>query len=381
MSLRLKAGSTARALRGHPWVYHNELDRILGHDYDGRSVALEDAGGRLLGSGVYNTRSMIPWRRFDFGRRELDDGLLRERIEVAVSRRSERECRRVVWSDSDRLPGLIVDQYGDVVVAQLLTRAIDSWSREIVHILGEVLRPKTVIIRNDAPVRRLEGLQEVEAFTAHGELRFSEIQCRVGEIKVLVDLKRGHKTGLYLDQQEEYVRISGLSGARVLDACCNQGGFALHCAKRGATSVVGVDSSRLAIDRAIRNAAINGLSIDFRVEDIFQFLAHDTSTWDLVVLDPPPFARSKSNLFNALKAYKQLNRRAIQRLAPGGFLATYSCSHHVTSPRFQNVLAHAASEAKRSVVIRAKCDQPPDHPVLLGFPESEYLNGFLLQAF
>jgi 23S rRNA (cytosine1962-C5)-methyltransferase len=197
-----------------------------------------------------------------------------------------------------------------------------------------------------------------------------------------LDLQGGQKTGFYLDQVRQHPLVARFAeGARVLDAFCNQGSFALHAARAGAARVLGIDSSEEAVALARKNAEANGVAAEFTVANVFDhFSAAREETWDLIVLDPPPFARSKSALENALRGYKEINLRAMQRLAPGGVLATYSCSHHVTAEVFADMLASAAADAKRHVQVLEFCHQPPDHPVLVTMPESEYLRGMILRV-
>ncbi len=389
-ALRLKHNAAARALRGHPWVFGNEVETLLPPEHDGAAVECRDNRGRFLGSGIYNSRSQIVWRRFSRDHAAFDAEFVRGALARALARREALAAleagaptaRRLVWSESDDLPGLVVDQFGGVLVVQTQTLAAEQRLDVVLAALGELLHPEEIIVRNDAPIRRLEGLPS-EVRTLSGR-PYEPRWVRIGGLDYWLDLQGGQKTGFYLDQTREHAKVARhAAGRRVLDCFCNQGSFALHAAKAGATRVLGLDSSEEAVALARRNAERNGVAgAEFTVVNVFDYLAaaETAAQWDLVVLDPPPFARSKSALPNALRGYKEINLRAMKRLAPGGVLATYSCSHHVTAEVFRDVLAEAAHDAKRKVQVLEFCHQPADHPVLVTMPESEYLRGYILRV-
>ncbi len=388
-ALRLKQNAAARALRGHPWVFGNEAEALLPPQHDGETVECRDGRGRFLGSGIYNSRSQIVWRRFSRDHVAFDDSFVRAALERAIARREagasaeagRSAARRLVWSESDDLPGLVVDQFGDVLVVQTQTLATERRLDAILAALDERLRPAEIIVRNDAPIRRLEGLPS-EVRTRSGR-PYEPRWVSIGGLEYWLDLQGGQKTGFYLDQTREHPKVAlHAAGKRVLDCFCNQGSFALHAAKAGATQVLGLDSSEEAVGLARRNAERNGVrGAEFTVVNVFDYLAaKDETLWDVIVLDPPPFARSKSALQNALRGYKEINLRAMKRLVPGGVLATYSCSHHVTAEVFRDMVAEAAHDAKRKVQVLEFCHQPADHPVLVTMPESEYLRGYILRV-
>jgi len=382
VTLRLPPRSRARALEGHPWVFASELREPPPAELAGEACALRDARGHLLGSGILNPASAIAWRRFSQELREFDEAFLHEAIAAAIARRAPEPVRRLVWSESDDVPGLVVDQYEDLLVAQAATLAVERRAAAIEEILAGLLGPAEIVWRNDAPARRREGLPARVA-TRSGkpaEPRW----LRVGEVELWLDPMAGQKTGLYLDQRSEYARVARhAAGRRVLDAFCYGGGFALHCARAGAASVLALDASDAAAGAAARAAARNGLAdaVDVRAANVFDFFsAERESLFDLVVLDPPPFARSKQSLEGALRGYKEIHLRALQRLAPGGILATYACSHHVGRDALLGVIGSAAQDAHRRVRVLEVASQPPDHPILPGMPESEYLRGFTLSV-
>jgi 23S rRNA (cytosine1962-C5)-methyltransferase len=379
-SLRLPARSRARALEGHPWVFANELREPLAEALAGEACDLRDARGHFLGSGIANPHSVLAWRRFSRDPRAFDAEFLREALGAAVARRAPEPLRRLVWSESDGLPGLVVDQYEDLLAVQIATLAVDRRSGIVGELLEELLSPQEIVWRNDAPLRRREGLP-VGVATRSGkpaEPRW----LRVGEVELWLEAMAGHKTGLYLDQRHEYQRVAALAaGRRVLDCFCYGGGFALHCARAGAASVLGLDSSEPALATARHAALRNGLegAVELRAVNVFDYLsAERDARFDLVVLDPPPFARSQRTLDRALRGYKEIHLRALRLLEPGGILVTYTCSHHLGREALLGLIGSAALDAHRSVRVLEHCHQPPDHPILPGMPESEYLRGFVI---
>ncbi len=382
-ALKLKPNAKGRVLDGHPWVFANEVEALLPAELDGTVVECRDRAGRLLGSGLYNSRSQIVWRKLGPGRVALDEAFLRAALTAAVARRAGMGAyRRLVWSESDGLPGVVADQFGDTVVLQLQTLGMDRHGSLIADLLAELAGASEVILRNDSNLRRLEGLP-LGVSTRSGrpwEPRWAEIDG----FAYWLDLPAGQKTGFYLDQRLQHPAVARhAAGRRVLDAFCNQGAFALHCARAGAARVLGLDSAADAIEQARRNAARNAVAAEFEVANVFDWFSarrDEPPSWDLVVLDPPPFAKSKSALENALRGYKELHLRAFKALAPGGLLATYTCSHHMHDAELRQVVAEAAHDAKRRVHVLEWCHQPPDHPVLATMPESEYLRGYLLRA-
>jgi len=387
-SLKLKPNATARVLRGHPWVFANEVVELPPGEHDGEVVECRDPRGRFLGTGIYNSRSQIVWRRLSRERVALDENYLRSALLRAIARRetpnsksqTPKECQRLVWSESDDLPGVVVDQFGDTLVLQTQTLAMEKRLATLVALLDELVHPAEIILRNDASIRRLEGLP-LEVKTRSGKA-WEPRWVRLDGLDYWLDLQGGQKTGFYLDQRFQHAAVAKHApGRRVLDAFCNQGPFALHCARAGAIEVRGLDSAAEAVAQARRNAERNGLRAEFLVANVFDyFTERRDETWDLIVLDPPPFAKSKGALAGAMRGYKEINLRAMQRLTPGGVLATYSCSHHVQDADFRAMLAGAATDAKRQVHVLEFCHQPPDHPVLVTMPESEYLRGFILRV-
>jgi 23S rRNA (cytosine1962-C5)-methyltransferase len=382
-AFKLKANANARVLSGHPWVFANEVEAPLPPECDGEVVECRDRAGRLLGTGICNGRSQIVWRRLGRDRVVLDEAYILGALERAVARREPGSFRRLVWSESDDLPGVVADQYGDAVVVQIQALAMERRSALIGDLFDRLLRPADVIFRNDAQIRRLEGLA-LETHTRSGR-PWEPRWASVDGFETWLDLMGGQKTGFYLDQRLQHAAVARYcAGARVLDAFCNQGSFGIHAARAGASTVLGLDSAPEAVAAARRNAARNGVRAQFAEANVFDWLNDPANkagpSWDVIILDPPPFAKSRSALEGALRGYKEINLRAMQRLAPGGVLATYTCSHHMQDADLRGVLSAAASDARRRVRVLEFCHQPPDHPVLISMPESEYLRGYILRV-
>ncbi len=382
-SLKLRSNARARVLTGHPWVFVNEIEAPLPGEHDGEVVECRDRNNRLLGTGIYNSRSQIIWRKLSRERVVLDAAYLRAAVERAVARRAAEPARRLIWSESDDLPGVVVDQFGDTLVVQVQTIAMEKRAALLGDVLAELVQPAEIIFRNDAPIRRLEGLAS-EVHTRSGRA-WEPRWMKIDGFEYWLDLQGGQKTGFYLDQRAQHAAVAKYChGGRVLDAFCNQGAFALHAARAGAAEVLGLDSAEDAIAAARRNAQRNGVTAEFAGANVFDWFNDPArnvdALWDVIILDPPPFAKSKSALEGALRGYKEINLRALQRLAPGGVLATYTCSHHMQDAELRHVLADAAADARRRIHVLEWCHQPPDHPVLLTMPESEYLRGYIVRA-
>ena len=383
VSLKLKPNVKSRVLSGHPWVFANECEALLPAEHDGEVVECRDRTGRFLGTGIYNSKSQIVWRRLSRDRVALDEAYLRGALGQALARRAGLgDFKRLVWSESDDLPGVVVDQFGATLVAQIQTLAMEKRAALLGDLLAELAQPAEIIFRNDANIRKLEGLP-VEVHTRSGAA-WEPRWVNIDGFNYWLDLQGGQKTGFYLDQRQQHAAVARYAaGKRVLDAFCNQGSFALHCARAGAASVLGLDSAFDAVGQAKKNAEHNGLKADFLGANVFDWFTAQREAapaWDLVILDPPPFAKSKSALEGALRGYKEINLRAMKALTPGGVLATYTCSHHMQDAQLREVLAEAATDAKRRVHVLEHCHQPPDHPVLVTMPESEYLRGYILRV-
>jgi len=373
----------ARILHGHDWVYGTEVLKSFGSPVDGDIVSIKDGRDRMLGSGVYNSKSQIVARRFSRRRQELDAEFFTRRLERAQQFRDSLGVnpmvRRVVWSESDGLPGVIVDRFGPVATLQTLTMAMDQRREMIAASVQAVLSVESVVERNDSSSRKLEGLEIRAGMLLGPEPNSFEIS--VAGMMFHLDPIKGQKTGFYLDQASTYRQVAAwAAGKRVLDCFSNQGAFAIACAQEGALEVTAVESGKDNLPRIEANAFLNNVTIKVMGADVFEMLssaARRGEEYDLIILDPPPFTRTRKGLADALRGYRELHLKAAQLLSKDGLLATFSCSHHVTAEEFGGSVAEAFADARRTARQLQSFGQSPDHPILIGFPESEYLKGFL----
>ncbi len=409
----LREGREGPLLDGHPWVYKGAVQRLAGYERPGDPCEIVAADGRRLGHGYCNPASRILARVV--GRREgpLRPQLLRQRLADAVRWRAEQglgrpgdpqsgraplgepadpddpddpdgatDAYRLVNSEGDRLPGLVVDRYGDGICLQLLTAGMERWREQLLAILGDLLAPAFVFERSDTPGRQEEGLETRTGLLA-GELPEPLVVRELG-LQFAVDPVQGHKTGFYLDQRENRL-LAGLlaEGRRVLNAFCYTGAFSVHALAGGASEVISVDTSHEAVRLARENLARNGFAgaADLvRREDVFRTLRPGRQRYDLIVLDPPKFARGRAELEAASRGYRELNRLALEHLAPGGLLFTFSCSQAMGILPFQQQVQAAAAEAGREVQVLRRLGAGPDHPWQLPHREGEYLKGLLLRV-
>ena len=390
----------ARILHGHDWVFSSEVLKIFGKPADGDVISLKDGRDKLIGSAIYNSKSQIVARRFSRQRQDLDLDFFKRRIAQAAEYRLRRgidpKVCRIVWSESDGLPGVIIDRYDDFFVLQTLTLAMDVRRELIARAMVDILGAKNIIERNDAQVRRAEGLEprigvlEGAAPSApiiieiNGMRSFDSAQGKLrAPLQLEVDPMGAQKTGFYLDQLPSYSIVAPYAkGRQVLDCFTNQGAFALACARADAAEVTAVEASAENIEAARRNAERNKLSVNWAEKDVFQFLraAEKSSVqYDLIVLDPPSFTKAKGGLGDALRGYRELHVRAFKLLSKDGLLATFSCSHHVSETAFAQTITDALVDARRSARKIRRFEQAPDHPVLPTIPETEYFKGFLLE--
>ena len=376
----------ARILHGHDWVFSGEVLKVFGNPADGDVISLKDGKDRLIGSAIYNSKSQIVARRFSRRKQDLDLDFFQRRIGQAIEYRQRRAVNprlsRVVWSESDGLPGVIVDRYGDSVVLQTLTLAMEMRKTLIVEALRNVVGQIDAIVeRNDAPVRRAEGM-ELQSGVLFGTPA-SEIEFEVAGLRLTTDLLNAQKTGFYLDQLGNYEAVAAhAKGRRVLDCFTSQGAFALACAKAGASTVSAVEASAESLTSARRNAERNGLAVEWIEHDVFAYLRaaeKNGAEYDLIILDPPSFTKTKGGLRDALRGYRELHVRAFKLLSKDGILATFSCSHHVTETIFEQTIADALVDARRSARRLRRFEQALDHPVLPTLPETEYFKGVLLE--
>lgn len=382
--LRLKAGPH-RVLKGSPWVYRTELEST--EAAPGSVVGVRSREGRVIGHGFYNPRSMIAVRIVSWGSGGTVDGaLFRQRVGQAVSWRRQvaagRDAYRVIHSEADGIPGLIVDKYGPMLVVQVTSLGLLRFMDAIVEALVENLQPQGIYEQGDLSVRDREGLPR-ENRTVWGEL-VPSVEIHEHGVKLMVDLNEGQKTGHFLDQYRNRGTVADWAAGRtVFDAFCHTGGFALAAAVHGAQSVIGIDIDSGAVERAARNAALNNVAdrVSFVAENAFDWLRRESDRgpqYDLGILDPPAFTKSKSSVAGAIKGYKEINLRGLKLMRPGGVLVTSSCSYHLSESDFITVIQHAAHDAHRHVRILEVRGQGPDHPILPALPESRYLKCLVL---
>ncbi|MGD0600255.1 MAG: class I SAM-dependent rRNA methyltransferase [Terriglobales bacterium] len=392
-SVKLSSRGVARLQGRHPWVYRSDV--VDAKDVlPGAAVRVLDSRGKFLGTALYSSSSQIAIRMISHGSVSDLPGLVAERIRAAVAYRKElvrnTDAYRIVFSEADFLPGLIVDRYNDVVTLQILTQAMDAAPvREaVLQTLREELQPAGIVERVDARIRELEQLPPLSSRLLWGEKSSTVISMNGGDmnggmtggegsnaIRFHYDGLEGQKTGAFLDQRENYAAAAEYAHGEALDAFCYQGGFALHLAAKCA-SVTGVDSSRPALEMAEKNAALNGRELEWIEGNAFDLLreyAAANRRYDTIVLDPPAFAKTKRDLEKALGGYKELNLRALKMLRPGGVLVTCCCSFHVGTSDFLGVVADAARDAHKSLRLVENRGAAKDHPILLNVPETSYL--------
>jgi len=371
-----------RARAGHPWIYRSDVAEVRAASGD--LVRVTGARGRVVGHAFFSDRSEITLRMVALGPEPPDEAFVRERLEAAlrfrVSLELDATAYRLVHAEADRLPSLVVDRYGDYLVMQALSQGIDRRTREIVSALVELMRPRGILARNDPRVRQLEGLeQKVEPL--YGDVP-EWIEIREGAVTYDVDPWHGQKTGLFLDQRENRVAALRYARGRLPDAVSYNGGFALALAPK-CESVLAVDISEEAVARVRENAVRNRLAhVEAKAMNAFdelRELERAGARFDMIVLDPPAFAKNKASVPKALSGYKEINLRALKLLEPGGFLVTCSCSYNVTEHMFLDVVAAAAADAHAEVSVVEKRTQGRDHPVLLNVPETYYLKCLILR--
>jgi len=385
----LGKGEDRRIRGGHPWVFSNEIREIQGERIAGAAAELFDTAGAFLGIGYYNPGSLIAFRLLSRERVDIDrPELYRERIVRAVTYRHSlypgMTTYRAVYGEGDFLPGIVVDRYDDYLAVQLLTAGIDRRKEVLTGVLEEIFQPKGIIARNDMVVRGMEGLEQgVEVLAGNIPERIEIVEHGV---RFHVDLRTGQKTGHFLDQKENHLLLEKLAaGKEMLDCFSYSGSWGLHGAAFGAAAVTCLDISERATTLIRENAVLNGLDHVVAVETVDVFdrlrsLKEEGKFFDIIVLDPPAFVKSRKALKEAEKGYLTINRRAMDLLRPGGHLITCSCSYHMGREMFRDILATAAHQARRTMRLIDVRSQAPDHPVLLTVPETEYLKCCHLQA-
>jgi 23S rRNA (cytosine1962-C5)-methyltransferase len=400
-TVRVNRKAADRVASGHPWIFSSD---ILDHSEasPGEAVSVmgpagksKDAPGKFLRAAHFSSTSQIALRLLTRKREAIDRAFFLRRLREALAHRDRvvenSDSYRLVFSEADQLPGLIVDRYGSYLVMQTLDQGMEAARDLIADCLNELLQPSGILARNDASIRRLEGLPQ-EVVTLSGEIP-DKIAIHMNGLQLAADLLHGQKTGAYLDQRENYIAAARYAHGRVLDCFSSTGGFALHIAHRRQTntnsrveSIEGVESSDLAISTAQANAEANHLTdIAFRKADVFDYLSglpvsKDAQRYSTIILDPPAFAKSRKQLDDAERGYRDINFRALRLLEPGGILVTCSCSHHMSEGMLLGIVAQAALDAGKTIRVLERRVQAADHPILLTVPETLYLKCLILEV-
>lgn len=393
-AVTLIAGREKSLLRRHPWVFSRAIDKVQGQPNAGDTVDILSHNGQWLGRGFYSPQSQIRARVWTFDQNEaVDEAFFLRRLQRAKDSRQplieEQGLTgyRLCAAESDGLPGVTIDVYGEVVVCQLLSTGAERWRKAIVQALTQLYPGACLYERSDVAVRKKEGLKERKGLLA-GQLPAQPVVIEENNgVRILVDVENGHKTGFYLDQRDNR-RIAGryCKGKRVLNCFSYTGTFGVYALKGGADEVINADVSESALDLARQNAELNGLDLSrarFEQADVFKLLRdyrEQGQRFDVIVLDPPKFAESKAQLNGACRGYKDINMLAFQLLNPGGVLLTFSCSGLMTSDLFQKIVADAALDAGRDAQILERLNQAADHPIGTAYPEGHYLKGLVVKA-
>mgnify|MGYP001054065297 CR=1 FL=1 len=386
----LKKGEGRTIKAGGAWIYDNEIANVVGSFDDGDVVLVHDFDGYPMGKGYINRHSKIRVRMLTrHQEQEIDDAFWKMRLQAAWDYRKatvDTSSCRIVFGEADFLPGLVIDKFSDVLVVESLALGIDRYKEHLVDLLKEILAADGITIRgvyerSDAKERLKEGMERVKGFM--GAEFDTNVEIIENGVHYIVDVKEGQKTGFFLDQKYNRQSIRSICrGAKVLDCFTHTGSFA---GQAGAASVLGLDASELGVEQAKKNAALNGLSdiVDFECADVFEKLPQMEAAgekFDVIILDPPAFTKSRNSVKNAVKGYREINLRAMKLIRDGGYLATCSCSHFMTESLFKTMLHNAAADAGVSLRQIEARQQSPDHPILWNVPETEYLKFFIFQV-
>lgn len=385
---KLKKGEEKRIKAGHLWIFNNEIDKVGDLEENGEIVEVLDFKGNFVARGYYNKHSLISVRILTSDlNQEIDKNFLKEKINQAFQYRQniypQLSSYRVIYSEGDLLPGLIIDKFENFLSVQVLTLGMEKLKPFILEVLEELFQPEGIVLKNDSVFREMEGLEK-EIKIVKGDLDVPLIIEEYG-LKFYVDLLKGQKTGFFFDQRENRSLTAFLSTNRkVLDCFCYTGGFALTAAKGGAKEVLGVDESETAVKLAQENAKLNNFSnITFQKQEVFNFLRKLNSAgekFDMVILDPPAFVKSKEKLKEGIKGYKEINLQALKLLDSGGILISCSCSYQLSKEDFLNMIKSAAADSGKSIRLVKELTQAADHPILLSMPETQYLKGVILEV-
>lgn len=389
MKIFLKKNEERRLRLGHQWIFSNEIEKFDGEIEDGSVAEIYSDRGIYLGKGFYNRHSLISYRHLTDSDEEIDINFLRKRIKAAEQYRfkihPDRKTFRLCNSESDFLPGLIIDKFENVYSLQIFSKGMDKFMNDIASILRNDFKAQAVFEKNDNELRVLEGLEKREGVLyAQSDFIAGDFITEIDGIKYSIDVLKGQKTGFYLDQSfsRKKIRDYVTENTEVLDLFCNEGGFALNAAFAGCRKITAVDSSEHAVAQAVKNAKLNDIEgINFICEDVnkyFDNVFQSKHKFNLIVLDPPSFTKSRKNVPAAVKGYIELNYKAMRLLHKNSILMTYSCSHHISESQFEDIIVKSAAEAGRKIQIIDFVNCAYDHPVLPQMSETKYLKGFVI---
>ncbi len=389
-SIHLAKEKDKRLKKGHQWIFSNELVPTDHPLEIGQIVRVFDAGNAFKGIGYYHPNSLIAVRMLSRRDVTIDASFFKSRLKMAVALRDnvirDTDAYRLIYAESDGLPGLIVDRYGDGLVLQILSAGMEKQRNIIIDTLGELLKPAFLILRNDNLMREREGLQQEKQVIVGND---DDIKVPITENSVhyTIDLLNGHRTGFYLDQRDNRKLFQSFipEGAKVLDAFCHYGGFAVHAALGGASEVIAIDNSESVLASAVETIRRNDQesTISTQLGDLFQLLpgmAKKRASFDVINLDPPNLATNRKSVGPALREYRKIHGAALEMLKPGGILATSTCSHHITREAFMESIQRACKDSRRHVQLLHNGAHPPDHPTLPEMPETEYLKFFIFRV-
>lgn len=375
----LKPGKEKRVFTGHPWVFLSDVDHADRDVVAGDTISVCTKQGKFLAKAVYNPKSQIALRILSLKDEEIDAAFIKNRVHRAIQYRRQfadlTSCR-LIHAEADGLPAIVVDSFGQVLSLQCLSLGMSRYQQIITEALIEELSPLGIYERNDVPIRRLEGMEQSTGLL-YGSVP-QRVEIEENGVRFYVDVQKGQKTGFFLDQKENRAAIAPfVKDAKVLDCFTHTGSFALHAAHFGAREVRGIDISEYACQFARDNAALNGFSnVSFQAANVFDFLSEQSQSgmvYDVIILDPPAFAKSKANVDSATKGYKEINLRAMKMLKDGGYLITCSCSQHILPAMFKDIVLQAAIDARVSLMQVEFRSQGRDHPTLPAAPETQYL--------
>ncbi|MDP3790510.1 MAG: class I SAM-dependent rRNA methyltransferase [Candidatus Omnitrophota bacterium] len=386
--IQLRKGKKGRLKPGHPWIFKGQILKLTSSVRPGDIVTVISSEDDFIGRGYYNPASDISIRLLTFNEEPVDSALIHRKIKEAVEKREFLKeitnAKRLVFSEADAIPGLIVDLYNDTLVIQIYTLGMEKLREEALSALKDVVGPKYIYEKSDSPFRRIEKLKSVKCWV--GTPGPAEVEIDEAKVKFIVDIEKGHKTGFYLDQRRSRLALRAIAkGKKVLDLFCYTGGFSINAALGGAKKVLGIDVKSDWLDLARRNAALNNVSgaIDLQASDAFNAIKNICNSgekFDIIVVDPPSFLRSKKDLITAAKGYKEINTLAFKSLADDGVLCTFSCSHNMPNKMFSDIVKDAAACGGKKFVILKRCRQDKDHPISREIPETEYLKGYFLKT-